>query len=259
MSIKDTYMTARAVNFLPEQASFVLAKNQRLTSAMYMVTNLFPDAEPLKWKLRDLSLSLLSEINIFFGPISQGVLDSNFLPEKSFKILEDILSYISVALSDGNISPMNLQILKQEYESLKNIILADTNTQNFSAFVLAGEAWSVKNISAPTERISVEDKIKEQPAVSSTPLTKSSFAPTSNQNVARKVVAVSSELGDRGGRKESIKQFLKGRDWTSIKDISRSIPDCSVKTVQRDLVELVNLGALEKVGERRWSRYRLIG
>ena len=55
------------VNFSPEQASFIVTKNQRLASAVYMVTNLMPETEPLKWKLRELSLGLLAEINLSFS------------------------------------------------------------------------------------------------------------------------------------------------------------------------------------------------
>ncbi|OHA58979.1 MAG: hypothetical protein A2571_01215 [Candidatus Vogelbacteria bacterium RIFOXYD1_FULL_44_32] len=240
------------VNFSPEQASFIVTKNQRLASAVYMVTNLMPETEPLKWKLRELSLGLLAEINLSF---SSAVSPVNFLPDKSFKILGDILSYIYVALSDSNISQMNFMILKQEYESLKNTITAGATTANFSSYLLAGgepPAPTTSTISLPTPEVFYQQSKVDRPMTSSpTPLSR----PVGG---LPKVNFGAGDLGDKGGRKDKIKEFLKGREWTSIKDISRAIPGCSVKTIQRDLVDLVSAGLLLKTGERRWSRYRLI-
>ena len=51
--------------------------------------------------------------------------------------------------------------------------------------------------------------------------------------------------------------FLKGKDWTSIKDITDAIEGCSTKTIQRELADLVHQGVLKKKGDRRWSRYLL--
>ena len=59
-------------------------------------------------------------------------------------------------------------------------------------------------------------------------------------------------------RKKSIVQLIKdsGGD-VNIKDISICIKGCSEKTLQRDLIALMQKGVLKKAGERRWSRYFL--
>jgi predicted ArsR family transcriptional regulator len=62
----------------------------------------------------------------------------------------------------------------------------------------------------------------------------------------------------KDSRRQIILAHLKGQDWVSIKDISKAVSGCSVKTVQRELVDLVKSHVLEKTGERRWSRYRLV-
>jgi len=43
----------------------------------------------------------------------------------------------------------------------------------------------------------------------------------------------------------------------SVKDFTRVIKDCSEKTIQRELLDLVEKGIVKKEGERRWSRYSL--
>lgn len=44
----------------------------------------------------------------------------------------------------------------------------------------------------------------------------------------------------------------------SIKDLSSVVKGCSEKTIQRELIALVEKGILNKTGERRWSRYSLV-
>jgi hypothetical protein len=42
-----------------------------------------------------------------------------------------------------------------------------------------------------------------------------------------------------------------------MKDFVKVIPECSEKTIQRELLDLVGKGVLKKEGERRWSTYSL--
>jgi hypothetical protein len=58
-------------------------------------------------------------------------------------------------------------------------------------------------------------------------------------------------------RQATIIALMKRRKEVMIKDISSVIHDCSEKTIQRELQELVDRGVLVKEGERRWTRYRL--
>ena len=50
--------------------------------------------------------------------------------------------------------------------------------------------------------------------------------------------------------------FTKGVE-VSINDISKKIVGCSVKTIQRELNDLVVENKIKKIGEKRWSRYVL--
>ena len=61
----------------------------------------------------------------------------------------------------------------------------------------------------------------------------------------------------RNERQEIILATLKTQSNLSIKDFSKVIKDCSEKTIQRELIDLVNKGVVKKAGERRWSRYSL--
>ena len=58
-------------------------------------------------------------------------------------------------------------------------------------------------------------------------------------------------------RQESSLSVLKHQSNLTIKDFSKVIKDCSEKTIQRELIELVDRGVVKREGERRWSRYSL--
>ena len=58
-------------------------------------------------------------------------------------------------------------------------------------------------------------------------------------------------------RRNIILNTIQKRGSVNIKDVSAVIKDCSEKTVQRELLNLVDEGVLKKEGERRWSVYSL--
>lgn len=87
-------------------------KNEKVSAAIYLVTNLLSDSEPLKWKLRNTSLCLLD--------CPRQDLNGKYYSLKS--VLE-------VAFYAGILSPMNHEILRNELEQLishtKAVLLTD--------------------------------------------------------------------------------------------------------------------------------------
>jgi predicted HTH transcriptional regulator len=61
----------------------------------------------------------------------------------------------------------------------------------------------------------------------------------------------------KNSRQSIIISLLKRKKEIMIKDVSPLINGCSEKTIQRELLEMVSLGLLRKLGEKRWSRYTL--
>lgn len=57
-------------------------------------------------------------------------------------------------------------------------------------------------------------------------------------------------------RSEAILHFVLQNKGVSIKDICAIVPDCSEKTVQRELITLISRGLVKREGERRWSVYK---
>ena len=66
-----------------------------------------------------------------------------------------------------------------------------------------------------------------------------------------------SSPSERNNRREKILSLIKNKKDISIKDISLSFPDCSEKTILRELTVLINKGHIKKTGAKRWSRYQI--
>lgn len=78
------------------------------------------------------------------------------------------------------------------------------------------------------------------------------------QQAVRGGVELSRVPAEQSGRRDAIVSILRARGTVSIKDISDSITDCSEKTIQRELMSLIEEGLVVREGERRWSKYSLI-
>lgn len=239
-------------------AKYVSLKGQKLTQAVYLVTSLFPDSEPLKWRLRDVSLDILSDISMlqpadYLGQdFSAGhqispIFKTSVL-ESAIDKINQLLSWLEVSLAGNFISDLNLALLRQEYNNFNEILHERIKTTGLLKLVATSEESLATSISighkSSISHSLISDKQKISESISQS-YQKISHLPHKNRDLAK------------GSRRSLIINFLKGKDWTSIKDIADAIEGCSAKTIQRELVDLVQQGVLKKKGDRRWSRYLL--
>lgn len=103
-----------------EQFTVSLSKKcDRLATALYLVTNFLSDTEPLKFRLRSLSLELVRGATLVrYGTIQDelttlGTILSN---------ISETLGLFELAFINGLVSEMNFSILKREYISLSDAI-----------------------------------------------------------------------------------------------------------------------------------------
>jgi len=80
----------------------------------------------------------------------------------------------------------------------------------------------------------------------------------SQKSVVSRVVPSDSVQGVKEDRKERIRAVLRSQPGASIKDISDTIKDCSEKTIQRELNDMIQAETVLREGEKRWSKYRLV-
>ncbi len=215
-------------------------KSYRLAAAVFMISNLIDESETLRTKIKNLSLDLVS--------VSVNLKDINFSDTK--KLITDIekkslelMSMLDIASISGLVSKMNGDILKEEFQSfileLNKFSYKFENNKNTSVESIFKESVISDNINGleKLEKINQDYKLK---------------------NAQNNVSKNGNGYKRKDLRKETIFNFIKGHNDVSIKDIVPNITGCSEKTIQRELIQLINERKIKKEGERRWSKYSVI-
>lgn len=244
------------IDYFSQDQSFVFVykKTEKLATALYMVTNLFGDTEPMKWSLRTKISHLLSFIIGF-----KDVLESReyeFSNEVKTKVLE-VVSLLEVASRSGLVSPMNFSILKTEFMNLVHALSTlrkDVNER--TQFTLPKTFFDVPR--GATSHIG-----QRPPVVTQIGDTEYEHIHKGQQQYVKDNMSLNESrhtgIFKKTNRQSIIINLLKKKKDLTIKDIALVIRDCSEKTIQRELIALIEAGVLKKTGERRWSRYSLVG
>ncbi|OGZ08506.1 MAG: hypothetical protein A2942_03700 [Candidatus Lloydbacteria bacterium RIFCSPLOWO2_01_FULL_50_20] len=98
---------------------YVMRKAEKLTTALYLVTDIMSEKEPMKWKARESAVDLLSDITI---ASSLSVSEKMTMLRNVMKKTEKLIAFLDVAQSAHLISEMNSSVLKREYLALKDSI-----------------------------------------------------------------------------------------------------------------------------------------
>ncbi|TSC61867.1 MAG: Uncharacterized protein G01um101448_1014 [Parcubacteria group bacterium Gr01-1014_48] len=249
--------------------NFVHKKTERITTALYMITNLLPVEEPLKWKLREKGIELMSYV-LHFGT---GSLMPN-VREKAdiMPLIIGQVSLLEVAYVSGAISEMNFLILKREYEQIIELFeKAKTRrrTSGHEGQVIPKSFFDLPHESSLVELLEQADEARDSKKTSD--ISKTPETHLQGQETARIGTGAYAPLLPRvsygtGGprnsrsktRRESIIAVLREQGTLSIKDVTKVVRGCSEKTIQRELLSLVRDGIVMKEGERRWSTYTIV-
>ena len=257
----------------------------KLITALYMVTDIMDQNEPLRHKLRTLGVDIISDT------YSLSHRTENVHKKMDDKISE-ILSFLEIAKGIKMVSEMNSEILKREFLELKNSVLESNTDITKTSPSWLEEFMKEESDPYPTSpllrgrskegvvfngqgstRIGVQKGGTLLKALSRVESIKAlsdkipNMAKKENVHYENHERHISYELKNK--RREAITQVIKDKMNTSINFEGLTITDiksighetlksCGEKTLQRELVSMVLDGVLKKVGEKRWSRYSLI-
>jgi hypothetical protein len=212
-------------------------RSYRLAAAVFMISNVMDQNEELRTKIKNLSLQLVS--------VSVNLKDINFLDAKKLinnleKNSLELMSMLDIASVAGLISKMNAGILREEFQSfileLGKFSEKFENNKNVSVKGLFTESLATN-----TDNNKLNEVYKNEP-----------------KNMIGNGVGNDNGHKRKDLRKNTVLDFIKGHNNVNIKDIMPHITGCSEKTVQRELISLINEGKIKKIGERRWSKYSII-
>jgi len=285
-SIKDTSSVSisyQAVGF----GSMSYTKTNKLITALYMVTDIMDGDEPLRNKLRTLGIEIISDIN--FAPLNIHIKISEIM---SFL---DIASAINI-VSEMNCSILKKEFLELD-KSIKDFTGGVKNTNrgiNLSEFLFesplldeedvgGGDSSNITSLRPKSEHSSLIRKrdnsighysnghkystsigvqkgstlmkaLSDRITPEARPLGFTQYA--KNFDILKKqrrndIISIIKTIGGNVTIKD-----IKDKIKTSQRKID-SLVSCGEKTLQRELVSMVKDSVLNKIGEKRWSRYFL--
>ena len=288
----------------------IAKKSEKLVTALYLVTDLMDDQEPIKHGLRKNAVALLASMNSL---AQLDVKDRVIELKMSLKSVTEVNSLLHVSVTTGIVSQMNGRLLIEGFRSLQLVLekkqpiftkemLYVENEEElekqgvFSSAVTSTSYDALTPLSLARLHDSSQDLRRTQDALRQSQLLNKLGATKSHQglkttgsvdgiteskkdetvqqdtrifpqgsthnvlmeHVARPVTTFSSsfQMKKMSRRDQILSLFVKGVD-ISIKDISAKIKGCSEKTIQRELNALLYDNIIERIGEKRWSRYVL--
>lgn len=226
-------------------------RSYRLAAAVFMISNIMDKDEELRTKMKKLSLELVST-SVDLKDIS--FLDAKKLISNLEKISLELMSVLDIASIADLVSKMNAGILREEFQSFVSDLSKFSDNSESNKNISIKSIFSEPLTSSTGSNLQIAD-IKHQSEIDGI-----------HKNEQKNTIVSSKGNGGENHnghkrkdlRKNTILEFIKGHNNTSIKDIVPNITGCSGKTVQRELISLINEGKIRRIGERRWSRYSIL-
>ena len=182
----------------------------KLTVALYKVTDLFPEKEPLKYQIREKANQILA---ILLGENPQ--IDSSE-KEQLLKNLTALFGYFKIAKTQNWVNNQNLEVLEKEYSKLREKYLV--TFQEYPSYI-------EKRPKTPEKKQSPIEKRK-------------------NVQIRQKKRA-SGKISPKE-RKEKILNLLAYKKSLTLSEIKSIFFQVSPRTIRRDMEELIKQGIVAR-------------
>lgn len=117
---------------------YIMRKAEKLTTALYLVSDIMSDREPMKWTIREIGVEILSDVTVSSTlATSARITDLRYIMKK----VESIIAFLDIAQSTRMISEMNARVLKKEYVGLRHDVEAEWNCTYEQSRVILNESF----------------------------------------------------------------------------------------------------------------------
>lgn len=240
---------------------------ERIATAVYMVSNFVTkDGIALKNDMRKYGLRMTKDL---YKCITGDTYDQQYYLEETLVSIEYIITTMSVANSVGMISTMNKEVLEKALHKLGSQVYAQLQVilryeKNESMEMTPGvNKETLLDFLQGAAENSIDTDQDFQQIMREAIDKKKTFNTTQNDTFLKRqtkrqtppeTTQTSSTSSDR---RKKIQAIIIEKGEVTIKDIATRITNCSEKTLQRDLVQLIKDNVVEKDGDKRWSVYRI--
>jgi hypothetical protein len=214
---------------------------EAISKAVYLITDLFDESEPLKMSLRRIAVEC---IEVSDKKESFLKLSSLIKLSRDMDLITSMNADLLIKVIDGQLIDLNK---KEEREGVKIDVFFNHNNNGNPKHEEPDINQSMVVIDKEVEKVEIVSKDKVEKKLSNI---------TINNNT-QNIKTINNISMDIGSRRKRILEIVRSRGAATINEFIDSIKGCSSKTIQRELTSLVLSGTLKKTGERRWSRYSL--
>jgi len=230
---------------------------QKIVAALYLLTNHIDVENLIRTEIRT-SATLMLKAVLFNSKIDD------------FK--NSILSFLSVAVLTKEMSAENASIIGEELRNLKTTYTQVSEPVLSNIFIhdkerILAEVKETKDTHVVSSGELQETRLQAQGQVAvkisetkdSYPMQKPKQIETTNQLIQRQShdQNMANKKDEKKARRTRVLEHLSKTELKTIKDVSKFFTDCSEKTIQRELNDLVEERFIVRVGDRRWSTYKL--
>ena len=220
---------------------FIYKKTERLAKAIHLIAPAFVDSVSLKNRIDMIAIGLV-DAAILPSAIARTALSHELLA---------LSSLLAMARTGGILSSMNADIIAHEAHVLLQEVAAYEEPR-----LILDETVTLSDIAKNAAK-----KGGGQVQYAKTASTARSLraTPGASKGQVKDAGSVSDTIDSHvKDRRDSVLSIIRSKGTASIKDISTLIRGVSEKTVQRELLALIEAGMVVKRGERRWSTYSIV-
>lgn len=223
-------------------------RSERISAALFLLTSHMSDTEPLKLKVREASLTLLSDVLALRDEMRS--FNSDRITALKVSIRE-LISLCRILAVSGFVSFQNAGVISEALDELSGFLLASQrSTLSETASFSREDFLDAREASIPAQRSVREPSHKTDNTVKD-------ISNDEPKNVPDKQDDSKGRDKNTSGRSNAVLEVLRVGGSLGIRDVASNLPEFSEKMIQRELAALVQKGLVSKTGLKRWSRYAL--
>lgn len=224
-------------------------KAERISAALYLLTNHIPSSESIREAVRSETHQLLDSVLRLRDEMRAAQSSAVHGLQMRLRHLISLVRILSVA---GNISMQNAGTAIEALDELGNFLVASQRSILSENITLSrdelmdvhGPSIAQRTTSPVRSTKDVREPVIVKDIGAISDISKASDKNTNGQDA----VSV---------RVQSILEILRVGGSLGIKDIAANLPEYSEKMIQRELLDLAAKGSIRKIGLKRWSKYSL--
>lgn len=248
-NIKDVQRTDKVSTFFDNQTvktspfgenrsgERVYRRVERIVAAIHLITNHVDPQEPARSAVRAASVSLLTDTLSLRDEMRSRDSEKVRIVESDIRYIMSLIRTLSVS---GFVSLQNADVVIETLDELGVFLRAAQRSPLSESVKLSKESLLDVRDAYP-KQFGQTEQMSE--------VSEGDVSNTEERPVYQKDTT----------RTEMILSVLRSGGDLSIRDVAAQLPEYSEKMIQRELADLVASGVIQKVGEKRWSRYHMRG